>query len=209
VIVEAVLDHLVVASPDPEATCRTIAERTGVELSIGGSHVGLGTRNWLGRLAEGVFLEVIGPDPDQPEPEGPRPFGVDAVSESRLFTWCARRPDLAELCTVALAAGLDLGAPYEVSRQTPTRLLTWHLAMPSFDTRSGTIPFFIDWGDSPHPSTTAATGLRLERFTVEHPRPGDLEQVFGHLGVRQRVGAGPIAKLEAVISGPGGEMQLT
>ena len=77
------LDHLVLATPDPAEMRARIAERTGVELGAGGAHVGLGTRNWLGRLGPMGYLELIGPDRDQPEPVEPRPFGVDDLAGPR------------------------------------------------------------------------------------------------------------------------------
>ena len=140
--------HLVLASPNPLVTRTEIAEHTGVLLSVGGAHVGRGTRNWLGRLGADQYLELIGPDPEQPEPPGPRPFGVDDVTSATLATWCARDDDLDNLRERAAAAGLRLGAPFTMERDAPAGRLRWRLCLPEFDTAGGIIPFFIDWNDS-------------------------------------------------------------
>ena len=147
------LDHLVLASPDPPATRELVAARTGVTLSAGGGHVGLGTRNWLGRLGPTSYLELIGPDPGQEPPATPRPFGIDELDEAKLVTWCARHADLESLRVQAAAAGLQFGAPVPMEREAPTSgRLRWELTFPQFDTAGGIVPFFIDWGDSPHPA---------------------------------------------------------
>src|SRR5262249_14239523 len=78
------LDHLVLASPDPLATRDLIVARTGVVPSAGGPHVGRGTRNWLAALGPHHYLELIGPDPEQSAPSGPRGFGLDDLTDAAL-----------------------------------------------------------------------------------------------------------------------------
>lgn len=202
------LDHLVLASPNPLVSLTVIAEHTGVMLSAGGAHVGRGTRNWLGRLGPDQYLELIGPDPEQPEPPGPRPFGVDDVTDTTLVTWCARNDDLDNLRERAAQAGIHLGAPFNMERDSPAGRLRWRLSLTEFDTAGGIIPFFIDWKDSAHPSGTSISGLSIGEFGAEHPDPQSVRTILDRLGVELQVTEGPAARLVATLHGPAGELHL-
>ena len=81
------LDHLVYAVPDLAAGVAAMTALLGVAPSPGGPHPGLGTRNFLVSLGESCYLEIIGPDPEQPQPSRPRPFGLDRLAGGRLVSW--------------------------------------------------------------------------------------------------------------------------
>ena len=71
------VDHLVYATPDLAAGVERVERLLGVKAVPGGQHPGGGTRNALIRLGDETYLEIIGPDPDQPKPPRPRRFGID------------------------------------------------------------------------------------------------------------------------------------
>ena len=202
------LDHLVLATRDLEGTVDRVAGSLGVRPAPGGQHPGVGTRNFLLSLGGGSYVEVIGPDPDQPAPSEPRPFGIDGLDRPRLITWGARSNDLEQDAAAAAGHGHDLGPIRKMSRASPTgELLTWRLTrFPGPGV--AVIPFLIDWGQTTHPSTTAPGGVTLVSFRAEHPNPGYVRTVLDAMALRLEVTAGPEPRLHARLSGPGGALDL-
>src|SRR5215510_16378960 len=103
------VDHLVYATPDLNRGIDEIERLTGVRATPGGQHPGGGTRNALLALGPTSYLEIIAPDPDQPPPKTPRPFGIDSLTQSKLVTWAAKNNDLEHLRQDALRYGMQLG----------------------------------------------------------------------------------------------------
>ena len=56
---EPLLDHLVYATPDLDATCLDLENRLGVRPSSGGQHPGRGTRNALISIRPKAYLEAV------------------------------------------------------------------------------------------------------------------------------------------------------
>lgn len=203
------LDHLVYATHNLADTVDALHAQLGVAPSAGGQHPTLGTRNALLALGPRVYLEIVGPDPDQPAPASPRWFGIDSLSEPRLVAWCAAAPNLAQLHAQATAAGVPLGDVRSGGRVRPDGVaLTWHVTTPPNSVRRGLIPFFIDWLDSPHPAETAAAGATLVDFHAEHVWPDVLRSHYTTLGVDVPVHSASTAALVAVIEGPSGRVIL-
>ncbi|MFE0027997.1 VOC family protein [Amycolatopsis sp. NPDC059021] len=170
-----VLDHLVFAGPDLAAAVAHVTELTGVEPAPGGSHVGRGTANYLADLGSGAYLEVIGPDPAQPEPEGPRPFGIDDLTEPALVAWAVRTTDIDATVADLRAAGYDPGDVFDMSRDAQGELLSWRLTSPGG--LDGLAPFLIDWGSTPHPTTRGLPKIPLLLVTGVHPDPAAVDVV--------------------------------
>lgn len=203
------LDHLVLAGPDLAATVAWFTELTGVPPVSGGSHVGLGTANFLVRLGDGGYLELIGPDPDQPEPESPRPFGIDELSEPRIVTWAVRADDLEALIADARAAGYDPGPPQAMSRRAPDgTLLEWRLTRPRFDYGDGLVPFLIDWGTTPHPTTRDLPEVRLAELRAMHPDPASVRPALVALRADLHIDIGEPVAIRAVVRGASGPVAL-
>jgi len=203
------VDHLVYAAPDLNRGAEEIEKLLGVRATPGGQHPGRGTRNALIALGPATYLEIIAPDPDQPPPKTPRPFGIDGLKESRLVTWAAKGVDLERLRDEAARKGARLGEVMSGSRRRPDgTLLSWRYTDPQTVLADGLVPFFIDWGQSPHPAHTAARGASLIALRAEHPEPQRVQRLLRELGLDLLVQPGAAPALVAIIDGPRGRVEL-
>lgn len=201
------IDHLVYAAPDLAAAVIDLEDRLGVLARAGGRHTGLGTHNALLSLGQRTYLEIIAPDPGQPPPEGPRPFGLDDGAGPRLAGWAVACANLDAAIAYARSRGYDPGDAAQLERTGPAgAVLRWRLTLA--DLPGGPIPFLIDWGDSEHPAQSAAPGLILRSFTIEHPDPQSLVPALTALGADVAVAQAPSFALVAVIAGPAGTAEL-
>ncbi|MEU3625864.1 hypothetical protein BS329_23710 [Amycolatopsis coloradensis] len=196
---DLVLDHLVYAGPNLEEAIARVADLTGVTPVRGGRHVGLGTANYLADLGAGAYLEVVGPDPAQSEHVGPRPFGVDELTEPALVTWAARVRGIDAAIAEARERGYDPGEAFEMSRATDDGdLLTWRLT--GAGGLDGLAPFLIDWGSTPHPTTRRLPAIPLLLVIGVHPEPTAVESAVRALGmdilVRRDTKPGLVAVLQ-------------
>jgi hypothetical protein len=205
----AQVDHLVYATPDLDAGIRTIEGLVGVRATPGGQHPGLGTKNALVALGPGRYLEIIGPDPDQPTSPQPRRFGIDGLKQPRLIGWVAKSTDLEPLVRKARTAGVGLGDVIAGSRKRPDGVvLAWRYTDPSVVIEHRLIPYFIDWGTSPHPAASAARGATLVALRAEHPDASRVGKMLMQIGLALPVQPGPEAVLIATIDSPKGRVTL-
>jgi hypothetical protein len=104
---------------------------------------------------------------------------------------------------------VTLGEIVPGSRKRPDGvLLSWRYTDPRTVVAGGVVPFFIDWGTSPHPSSTATKGASLVALRAEHPQPEDVVKMLKGLGVDLEVRRGPAAALIATVDGPRGRIEL-
>jgi hypothetical protein len=203
------VDHLVYATPDLDAACADLEARLGVRPSVGGQHLGRGTRNALVACGPDCYLEIVGPDPAQPPPPNPRWFGIDDLSDSRLVAWAARATNIATIVSDAARRGVILGAPATGGRRRPDGVaLAWEVTDPTTVVADGIVPFFIDWRDSPHPATTAVRGPTLVDLRTEHPDPAHVQTVLRVLGLEMSVDRGARPALIAHFETKAGVVEL-
>ena len=203
------VDHLVYATPNLQLGIDTAEKLFGVRATPGGQHPGLGTRNALIALGPASYLEIIGPDPDQPKPAGPRRFGIDGLKAPHLLTWVAKGKSLDTFAADAKAHGVDLGAVIPGSRKRPDGVvLKWTYTDPQTVLADRLVPYLIDWGTSPHPSATAAKGVTLVGLRAEHPDAERVQKMLQQLGLDLPVTRGPKPALIATFDSPKGRVEL-
>jgi hypothetical protein len=204
------VDHLVWAVPDLDAGISQIEALTGIQAALGGSHPGMGTRNALLSLGDNTYLEIIAPDPGQSDYRSPRLFQVDHVDSPRLVTWAAKSDDIAQMTEMRLSDGQSPGKAMTGSRQTPDgRTLAWELTDPYVEIAGGVVPFFINWGNTPHPAASAPGGATLLALRATHPEKDYVRAAFKSFGINMTVENGRQASLTAVIDTPRGQIELT
>ena len=198
------LDHLVYATPNVEATCRDLETRLGVLATAGGQHPGRGTHNALISIGPKAYLEIIGPDPLQPEIR-PVWFGIDNLTAPKLITWAVRVDDL-ESFVKEIVPGTSVRSGSRKTLDGAT--LSWQLTEPQLLDGVGLVPFLIDWGSSRHPADSAIAGPRLVQLRLEHPQPDMIRQQLHSLQLEVAVQHGSSPALVALFEGAKGVIEL-
>jgi len=186
-----------------------IATLLGVTPAPGGQHRGRGTRNALVRLGPRTYLEIVGPDPDQPPPTRPRWFSIDRLREPRLVTWAAAAADIEGLANRAERSGVGIGPVQQGHRTRADGVeLSWRFTDPTVVSCDGIVPFLIDWGTSPHPAVTAPWGGELVALRAEHPDPASVDSRLRVLDLDLAVTRGEAPALVATIRTLRGDVEL-
>ncbi|MEO0937946.1 MAG: VOC family protein [Pseudomonadota bacterium] len=177
------LDHLAVAATTLAAARAHVEEALGVPMQPGGQHAVFATHNALLGLEDGLYLEAIAADPDQPAPERPRWFDLDRFDgPPRLLNWICRTDDMAELARCPDGAG----TPVDLARGD----LRWQMAVPE----NGILPFdniwpaLIRWQVAQHPAQMLApSGVRLTRLVLAHPEAAALRTALDRVFTDDRI----------------------
>ena len=203
------VDHLVWSTPDLDAGIRQIEQLTGVRATAGGSHPGVGSRNALLSLGPRTYLEIIGPDPHQEAYRTPRVFQLDNISEPRLVTWAANTTDLANCADMSFSDGQSLGSLVAMSRQRADGvILEWEMTDPYIEVDDGVVPFLINWGETPHPSSGSPAKVQLTGLQIRHPDPAAVSDKLFKLDIEIAVTKASRAELVAVLDSPSGRVEL-
>lgn len=199
------IDHLLIAVKDLDDTARELEARYGLRSVSGGRHPGWGTANRIVPLGD-AYLELIAVvDRSEAAASFVGRWVLAAEPEMpKLFAWCARTDDLAD---VAARLGLRVD---DGSRETPDgQILRWRIAGIENAAAEPALPFFIEWGPgTPHPGHAAASEQRIAEVRLR----ADKARLYEWLGVQDlsiRIDEGEPALTGVVISGPGGELTLS
>jgi len=203
------VDHLVYATTDLEGSIAEVENLLGVRAAIGGQHPGRGTRNALIAISDSSYLEIVGPDPEQPTPNVARWFGIDTVVTPCLVTWAAKAGALEDVAEAAARDGVRLGSVVAGGRRRSDGvILHWEFTDPATVVGDGLVPFFIDWRDSPHPAASAPGGPSLVSLRGEHPEPAAIRRQLAAVGIDLPIERGPRPALVASLLAAGGIIEL-
>lgn len=202
------IDHLVWAAPDLDKAVDALENLTGARAVVGGAHPGEGTRNAVLGLGPRTYLEVLAPDRAQARLAGAA-AGLAKLQAPTLHTFAVAADRLDRVATKLEQAGLPHAGVIPMSRRLPTgQLVRWRLLIPTGHAYGAFVPFFIDWGEAPHPAQAAGADCRLVRLSLSHPEAWSLRPLLERLEVEVEVNAGP-AELQAELSTPKGSLHLS
>jgi hypothetical protein len=87
-------------------------------------------------------------------------------------------------------------------------VLSWRFTDPGITLGDGLVPFFIDWGTSPHPAATSEAHVTLMDLRAEHPDPESMRRMLRAVGVTLDVRKGSAPALIATLDSPRGRVEL-
>jgi catechol 2,3-dioxygenase-like lactoylglutathione lyase family enzyme len=205
--VPPLLDHVILGCNDLERGIAFVEEHTGVRAAFGGVHPGRGTQNALVSLGERRYLEIIAPDPKQPEVK--QYTAIRSMTTPGLIGWAAHPGDIEVFAKRLRDAGIAMEAARAGSRSRPDgRVLTWKSVALSDDAK-GLLPFFIEWGaESIHPSKDSPAGCRQAKFTLVSPDADALTKLVRLMGIDVSIEKGNVSRLSALFVGLKGQLDM-
>jgi catechol 2,3-dioxygenase-like lactoylglutathione lyase family enzyme len=209
----AEIDHIVLGARTLEEGAAFVEQLLGVKPQPGGKHEGAGTHNMLLGLGPDCYLEILAPDPEQPEPPHPRLFDLDdpatrtmLEAEPRLLTWVARTP---ALDAVMARLGPRGGEVREMRRGD----LHWRMAVPpQRQDMDNLIPALIEWRGERAGKRLRDSHYRLVELEAEHFETDALRAALEERGLGEalKIRRGAHPRLIARLRGPAGtEVTLT
>ena len=201
------LDHIILGCSDLDEGIEFVFQNLGVRATPGGVHPGAGTRNALLSLGTLRYLEIMAPDPSQPDAADPR--NVRTLKHPALVGWAEHRNHLDEFAAVLRAAGVDYVGPLPGSRQRPDgSVLNWK-SLPLKEDEHGILPFFIEWGaNTLHPSVDSPRGCGIDSLLITTPDPARSRALSKTLDLDVAMGRSTAPRLMAQLHGPAGSLAL-
>jgi Glyoxalase-like domain len=201
------LDHIILGCTDLDGGIEFVFRHLGVRATPGGVHPGAGTKNALLSLGTLRYLEIMAPDPSQPDAADPRNLRI--LKRPALVGWAEHRDHLDDFAGLLHAAGVAYVGPVPGSRQRPDgSVLNWK-SLPLKADEHGILPFFIEWSAStPHPSLDSPKGCGIDSLEIATPNPVSLAAMSKELNLDVAIGQSKAARLMAHLHGPAGSLTL-
>ncbi|MEM8987087.1 MAG: VOC family protein [Pseudomonadota bacterium] len=202
-------DHFLWGVPDLDDGIAQFSDMTGVQPIIGGSHPGIGTRNALASLGANIYFEIIAPDPAQ-QLEGTLGEEIGSLQAPSLMTMALRAPDLAGIAAIYTAHGIEVDQSDEGRRTPDGDMLSWSLCEPRHEMRpmDPRWPFYIDWKNTPHPSSVTPIGCQFKSISFSGPDAAEIKKLWRALGVPARFDESDKYNVALLIDTPEGEIRF-
>ena len=198
-------DHIILGCKDLDEGIAYMEKVSGYRAAIGGSHPGRGTRNALLKLGYKSYLEILAPDPAQPELVWHKELA--ALEAPVLVGWAIAVKNIDQYAQHLRDRGVACNGPTAGSRMKPNGdVLKWKTLVRE-DDKAGILPFYIEWApDSAHPSTDAPGACLITR----QARTGQINETAAPGPEYHRVlmPEMPDAQLHIFIAGRFGEFEL-
>ncbi len=202
-------DHLILTSPDLSKGMDYVENLLGIRPVFAGQHPGLGTHNALLSLGNRTYLEVIAPDPKQGFDKNKLWITIEDTPAPRLAHWVAQTDQLEVIVAKAKEHQIPLGDIRPGSRtQTDGTPISWKATFPAVENFGGLLPFFINWGNSLHPSESLPLAGSLKKISATHPNPDLIQKYWRAFGIPYEIHYGAHPQLHAWIQTKKGLIKL-
>lgn len=186
------LDHVLLFAPTLAQAITRFGSLTGVQAQVGGAHPDYGSVNALASMGSS-YIELFA-----------RADGQGAASGIEVIDYAMQCDDIAALAARGEALGLVAYWTNGQRRTAEGTVLRWRTVQFDGHDFAGLLPFFIDWGMTPHPSVTSPGGLSNPRLAAFHPDAGKLSLLYHHLGISVPVGMQAEPGLRLDVTSPKG-----
>lgn len=183
ILEDNVIDHLVLAGHDLEASMKEFHLKTGLEPVIAGTIKGLGIKCARISFNDATYLEIIAPDP-----KGPGPIGElikkQNFKELTPFHWAVRTRHTEELKDEVGQFGYTPDHITMFGSKPDGTPRKWEMLYLYGHKMGGTCPFFINWANSDHPCATLPIVGKLRKVTIRAPEDDPVHQLLDHVHVK-------------------------
>lgn len=197
-------DHIILGCRDLDEGIDYAEKLSGYRAEIGGSHPGRGTRNALLKLGERSYLEILAPDPAQPQLTWYTE--ILTLKEPVLVGWAVETKNLDRYAANLRAKGIACIGPTPGSRTRPDGQTYRWKTVKLEDDEAGILPFHIEWAeDSPHPASEAPGACLFRSMArigqvIQTPPRGP--------GYKRKTNPSSPAQLQVILAGSFGEFTL-
>ena len=204
------IDHIVYCVANLDQAVIDLENMLGVKAMIGGAHITQGTKNALINLGQECYLEILAIDEDNIDIKAPRWMGIDLLQRSKTTRWALKSDNITDDSKALKNYNSDMGLVTGGSRKmTNGKTLTWQIAMPLSTPEIEIAPFIADWSASEaHPTDTLDQPCKLLELRLNHPNPGELQNLFDRMNIIVKINKASTVSIQAIIQCPNGIIQL-